>query len=54
VKTQVQVIDGRSIESGYITYSAIIGLQIHDPREQLPLFITKFGLDISVLRIPSQ
>jgi hypothetical protein len=55
-KKQVEVIDGRPIESGDITHIAKVGMQIQKNKEQLPMFITKLGhypivLGISWLRL---
>jgi hypothetical protein len=51
-KTQVEVIDGRPIESGDITHIAKVGRQIQEHKEQLPMFITKLGHYPIVLGIP--
>ena len=42
-KKQVEVIDGRPIESGDITHVAKVGMQIQEHKEQLPMFIMKLG-----------
>jgi len=42
-KKQVEVIDGRPIESGDITHIARVGMRIQGHGEQLPMFITKLG-----------
>ena len=42
-KKQVEVIDGRPIESGDITHIARVGMKIQNHEEQLPMCITKFG-----------
>jgi hypothetical protein len=42
-KKQVEVIDGRPIESGNIMRIAKVGMQIQEHKEQLPMFITKLG-----------
>jgi hypothetical protein len=42
-KKQVEVIDGRPIESGDITHIAKVGLPIQEQKEHLPIFITKLG-----------
>jgi hypothetical protein len=42
-KKQVEVIDGRPIESGDIPHIAKVGMQIQEHREQLPMFVTKLG-----------
>jgi hypothetical protein len=51
-KKQVEVIDGRSIESGDITHIGKVGMKIQECREQLPMFITKLGHYPIVLGIP--
>ena len=51
-KKQVEVIDGRPIESGHITHIAKVGMQIQKHKEQLPMFITKLGHYPIVLGIP--
>ena len=51
-KRQVEVIDGRPIESGDITHIAKVGIKIQDHREQLPMFVTKLGHYPIVLGIP--
>jgi len=40
-KPQVEVIDGRPIESGDIRHIAKVGMMTQDRKEQLPGFITK-------------
>jgi len=52
VKKQVEVIDGRPIESGDNTHIAKVGMQIQEHKEQLPMFITKLGHYPIVLGIP--
>jgi hypothetical protein len=42
-KKQVQVMDGRPIESGNIANIAKVGLKIQEHTEPLPMFITKVG-----------
>jgi len=42
-KRQVEVIDGRPMESGDITHIATIGMMIQDHKEQLPMFLTRLG-----------
>jgi hypothetical protein len=42
-KKQVEVINGRPIESGDITRIAKVGMKIQEHKEQLPMFITKLG-----------
>jgi hypothetical protein len=42
-KKQVDVIDGRPIESGDITHIGKAGMKIEAHKEQLPMFITKLG-----------
>jgi len=49
---QVEVINGRPIESGDITHIAKVGMKIQEHREQLPMFITKLGHYPIVLAIP--
>jgi hypothetical protein len=51
-KKQVEVIDGRPIESGDITHIAKIGMEVQNHKEQLPMFITKLGHYPIVLGIP--
>jgi len=51
-KRQVEVIDGRQIESGDITHVTKIGMMIQDLKEQLPIFVTKLGHYPIVLGIP--
>jgi hypothetical protein len=51
-KTQVEVIDGRPIESGDNTHIAKVGMKIQEHKEQLPMFITKLGHYPIVLGIP--
>jgi hypothetical protein len=51
-KKQVEVIDGRPIESGDITHIAKVGMKIQEHKEQLPMFITKLGHYPIVLGIP--
>jgi hypothetical protein len=51
-KRQVEVIDGRPIESGDITHIAIVRMNIQEHKEQLPMFITKLGHYSIVLGIP--
>jgi len=51
-KRQVEVIDGRPIESGDITHIAKVGMMIQDHKEQLPMFVTKLGHYPIVLGIP--
>jgi hypothetical protein len=51
-KKQVEVIDGRPIESGDITHIAKVGMNIQDHKEQLPMFITKLGHYSIILGIP--
>ena len=48
---QVEVIDGRPIESGDITNIAKVGMKIQDHMEQLAMFITKLGHYPIVLEI---
>jgi len=40
-KRQVEVIDGRTIESGDITHPAMVEMCIQDHMEQIPMFVTK-------------
>jgi len=42
-KRQVEVIDGRPIESGDITHVAKVEMRIQDHQEQLPMLVTKLG-----------
>jgi len=49
---QVEVIDGRPIESGNITHIAKVGMKIQQHGKQLPMFITKLGHYSIVLGIP--
>jgi hypothetical protein len=51
-KKQVEVIDGRPIESGDIPHIAKVGMKIQEHNEQLPMFITKLGHYPIVLGIP--
>jgi len=51
-KKQVEVIDGRPIESGDITHIAKVGMKIQDHGEQLPMFVTKLGHYPFILGIP--
>jgi hypothetical protein len=51
-KKQVEVIDGRPIESGDIMHITKIGMKIQEHKEQLPMFIMKLGHYPIVLRIP--
>jgi len=51
-KWQVEVIDGRRIESGDITHDATVGVLIQDHKEQLPMFVTKLGQYPVVLGMP--
>jgi len=51
-KRQVEVIDGRPIESGDITHIAKARMKIEDHGEQLPMFITKLGHYPIVVEIP--
>ena len=48
---QVEVIDGRPIQSGEITHIAKVGMKIQDCREQLSMFVTKFRHYLIVLGI---
>jgi len=48
----LEVIDGRPIESSQITHLTKISCQIQDHTEMLPAFITKLGHFSLVLRIP--
>jgi len=49
---QVEVIDGRPIESGDITHIATVRMKIQDHEELLPMFITKLSHYPIVLGIP--
>jgi len=51
-KRQVEVIDGRTIESGDITHLAEVRMNIQDHKERIPMFITKLGHYPIVLGIP--
>jgi len=51
-KNQVEVIDGKAIESGDITHIAEVGMYVQDHGEQLPMLITKLGYYPLVLWIP--
>jgi len=51
-KRQVEVIDGRPIESGDITHVAKVDMMIQNQGEQLPMFVTKLGHYPIVLGIP--
>ena len=51
-KKQVEVIDGRPIESGDITHIAKVGMNIQKHEEQLPMFNTRLGHYPIVLGIP--
>jgi len=52
-KRQVEVINGRPIQSGDMTRIAQMGIMIQDDKEQLPMAVMKLGHDPIVLRIPS-
>src|SRR5258705_9116505 len=45
-------IERRAIESGDITHIAKVGMKIEEPKELLPMFITKLGHYPIVLGIP--
>jgi hypothetical protein len=49
---QVQVIDGRTIESGDITHLAKVDMGIKDRKEQIPMFTTKLEHYPIVMGIP--
>jgi hypothetical protein len=49
---QVEVIDGRNIESWDITHLAEVGMNIQDHKERIPMFITKLGHYHILLGIP--
>ena len=51
-KSQIEVIDGRPIETGDITHIAKVDTNIHDHVEQLQMFVTKLGHYPIVLGIP--
>ena len=51
-KRQVEVIDGRPIESGDITHVAKVGIMIQDHKEQLPMFVMTLGHYPIVFGIP--
>jgi hypothetical protein len=49
---ELEVIDGRPIESGTITTMARLNIGIRSHQEQLPAFITKLGYYLIVLGLP--
>jgi hypothetical protein len=49
---QVEVIDGRTIESGDITHLAEVGMNMQDQKERIPMCVTKLGHYPIVLGIP--
>jgi hypothetical protein len=51
-KKQIEVIDGRSIESGDITHIGKVGMMIQEHKKQLPMFITMLGDYAIVFGIP--
>jgi len=51
-KNQVEVINGRPIESGDITHNPKVGMKIRGHGEQLLMFVTKLGHYPIVLGIP--
>jgi hypothetical protein len=51
-KRKVEVIDGRTIESGDITHLVEVGMDIQDHKESIPMFVTKLGHYPIVLGIP--
>jgi hypothetical protein len=51
-KKQVEVIDGRPIESGDITHIAKVGMEVQGHGEQLLMFLTKLGHYPIVCGIP--
>jgi hypothetical protein len=51
-KRQVEVMDGRTIESGDITHLAEVGMNIQDHEERIPMVVTKLGHYPIVLGIP--
>jgi len=51
-KRQVEVFDGRPIESGDITHVSKVGMMVQDHKEQLPMFVTKVGHYPIVFGIP--
>jgi hypothetical protein len=51
-KKQVEVIDGRPIESGDISHFAKVGMKIQQHKVQFPMFITELGHYPIVLGIP--
>jgi hypothetical protein len=51
-KRQVEVIDGRTIESGDTTHLTEVGMNIQDRKERIPMFDTKQGHYTIVLGIP--
>jgi hypothetical protein len=42
-KRQVEVIDGRTMESGDITHLAEVGMIIQDHKERIPMFVKNLG-----------
>jgi hypothetical protein len=48
-KRQVEVIDGRTIESGEITHLVNVGMNIENHKEQMPMFVTKLEHYPSIL-----
>jgi hypothetical protein len=51
-KRQVEVMDGRTIESGDITHQAEVDINIQNHEERIPMFVTKLGHYPIVFRIP--
>jgi hypothetical protein len=51
-KRQVEVIDGRTIESGDITHLAEVRMNVQDHKEWIQMFVTKLGHYPIVLGIP--
>jgi hypothetical protein len=52
-RRQVEVIDGRTIQSGDITHLAQVGMKIRDHKESLRMFVTNLGHYPVVVGIPS-
>jgi len=51
-RSQVEVINGRTIESGDITHLAEVEMSIQDHKERIPMFVTKLGHYPIALGIP--
>ena len=48
---EVEVINGKPTHSGDITYIGNIGIEVQDYKEQLPMYVTRLGHHLIVLRI---